>query len=128
MYLETIKQDFTDLELRGLEVGERFFWSWLPANGHSGGLLMGVRDNLFEVGNMDSSLYFVSLDVLYRPSKPKYTLIIIYGPADHSNSAEFLDEISGKIARCHLPTIMGETLTLSEAAKTKTIPISIGPG
>ncbi|KAK1608743.1 hypothetical protein QYE76_032416 [Lolium multiflorum] len=27
---ETVKQDFTDQELRSLEVGEKFFWSWLP--------------------------------------------------------------------------------------------------
>jgi exonuclease III len=33
---ETIKQDFTDLELRSLEVGEKFVCVWLPATGHSG--------------------------------------------------------------------------------------------
>jgi hypothetical protein len=27
---ETTKQDFTDQELRSLEVGEIFFWYWLP--------------------------------------------------------------------------------------------------
>ena len=38
---ETIKQDFTDFELQGLEVGENFYWCWLPAVGHSGGMLLG---------------------------------------------------------------------------------------
>jgi hypothetical protein len=47
---ETIKHDFTDAELASLEVGDKFFWSWLPANGQSGGMLLGVRDSLFEVG------------------------------------------------------------------------------
>ena len=40
---ETIKQDFTDVELQSLEIGEKFFWCWLPASGHSGGILLGLR-------------------------------------------------------------------------------------
>jgi exonuclease III len=47
---ETIKQDFTDAELRSLEIGDKFVWCWLPANGHSEGLLIGCRDSMFEVG------------------------------------------------------------------------------
>ena len=107
---ETIKQDFTDQELRGLEVGEKFFWSWLPAQGHSGGLLLGVRDSMFEVGSMARGAYFLSFEVLHRQSKLKYSLINIYGPVDHSKTVEFLDEISGKLARCHSLIIMGATL------------------
>jgi hypothetical protein len=33
---ETIKQDFTDQELRSLEVGEKFIWWWLPATDTQG--------------------------------------------------------------------------------------------
>jgi hypothetical protein len=40
---ERIKQDFTDAELRSLEVGEKFFWCWFSTNGHSGGMLIGVE-------------------------------------------------------------------------------------
>ena len=36
-FQETIKQYFTDLELGGMEVGERFFWSWLFEVGTQGG-------------------------------------------------------------------------------------------
>ena len=39
---ETIKQSFTDQELRNQESRDRFFWHWLLAVGHSGGLLLGV--------------------------------------------------------------------------------------
>jgi exonuclease III len=41
---ETIKLEFTTTELRSLRCGGQFAWSWLPANGHSGGLLLGFRD------------------------------------------------------------------------------------
>ena len=50
---ETIKQSFTDLELRGIDGNERFIWSWLAASGHSGGCLLGVRDSTLEVGSLD---------------------------------------------------------------------------
>lgn len=34
---ETIKQDFTDKELRELSGSRDFSWVWIPAKGHSGG-------------------------------------------------------------------------------------------
>jgi exonuclease III len=47
---ETIKQDFSAQELHWLEHGGQFNWNWVPATGHSGGLLLGFRDEFFEVG------------------------------------------------------------------------------
>lgn len=116
---ETIKDDFTDQELHGIEVGEKFFWSWLPANGHSGGLLMGVRDSLFEVGTIDRGPFFLSLAVLHRPSKRLLELVGIYGPADHSRTTGFLDEISHKIENCQLPMVMGGDFNLIRGSDDK---------
>ena len=50
---ETMRQDFTDQELRGLVNGESFHWHWRAANGRSGGMLLGVRDETLEVGAID---------------------------------------------------------------------------
>jgi hypothetical protein len=50
---ETIKQDFTDAEVLSLEIGDKFFWCWLPTNGHSGGMLKGIQDSVFEVAAVD---------------------------------------------------------------------------
>jgi hypothetical protein len=46
---ETIKQEFSTAELRSLECGSPFIWNWVPADGHSGGMLLGFRDESFEV-------------------------------------------------------------------------------
>ncbi|KAK1616897.1 hypothetical protein QYE76_022414 [Lolium multiflorum] len=116
---ETIKQDFTDAELASLEVGDKFFWSWLPANGQSGGMLLGVRDSLFEVGRMDRGQFFLSLSVLHRVSNRKLEIIGIYGPADHTRSRGFLDEITTKIVSCPLPILMGGDFNLIRAAEDK---------
>jgi exonuclease III len=116
---ETIKQDFTDQELRGLEVGERFFWSWLPANGHSGGVLIGFRDSVFEVGMVEIGSFFVSASVLRRADRMKLEIMGIYGPADHASSVRFLEEISNKVASSNLPIIMGGDFNLTHIPEDK---------
>ena len=46
---ETIKQSFTEGELTTLAAGKAFLWKWIPAKGHSGGILVGVKTDLIEV-------------------------------------------------------------------------------
>ena len=38
---ETIRRDFADWEMLALTPGSSFQWKWLPAMGHSGGILVG---------------------------------------------------------------------------------------
>jgi exonuclease III len=116
---ETIKQDFMDTELRSLEVGDKFFWLWLPANGHSGGMLVGARDSIFEVGAFDRGQFFLSLSILHRASNRILEVIGIYGPADHGRSRAFLDEISTKLEACNRPVLMGGDFNLIRAATDK---------
>jgi mRNA deadenylase 3'-5' endonuclease subunit Ccr4 len=61
---EMIKQDFTNQELRSLEVGGNFYLTWLPANSDSRGMLVGFHDNCFEVYNVDRGRYYISATVL----------------------------------------------------------------
>jgi hypothetical protein len=57
---ETIKQDFSTAELRSLECGHPFIWNWVPAEGHSGGLLLGFREESFEVGEWSKGTFLIS--------------------------------------------------------------------
>lgn len=41
--METIKQDFSAGLLRGLSGNKNMKWEWLPAMGHSGGILVGIN-------------------------------------------------------------------------------------
>jgi hypothetical protein len=107
------------LELRSLEVGEKFFWHWLPATGRSGGMLMGFRDSRFEIGNIDMGQYFLSVTALWRATNLKLEIMGIYGPADHSLSREFLDEITLKINRTVDLIIMGGDFNLIRSEEDK---------
>jgi hypothetical protein len=46
---ETIKQDFTDGELKEMAGNKAMVWHWTPAIGHSGGLAVGVNSDIFEI-------------------------------------------------------------------------------
>jgi exonuclease III len=116
---ETIKHDFTDQELRSLETGEKFIWCWLPATGHSGGMLLGFRDSAFEVGLIGTGRYYIMASVICRSDRARLDVIGIYGPADHTLSAGFLEEISNKVAAADAQLIVGGDFNLLRAAHDK---------
>jgi exonuclease III len=96
---ETLRQDFTDQELRSLVNGELFHWHWRSAVGRSGGMLMGIRDDVFEVGVIDQGSIFLSAILYHRESEFKFEMIGVYGPADHTRSIQFLVDLENKVQR-----------------------------
>ncbi|CAM0884540.1 unnamed protein product [Alopecurus aequalis] len=116
---ETIRQDFTDMELRSLEFGGQFGWNWLPANGHSGGLLLGFRDECFEVGEWKKGTFFLSAMLWQRNCKVKWCFMLVYGPADHSRTDEFLGELEHEVTNCDLPLVVEGDFNLIRGAGDK---------
>lgn len=39
----TIKESFSERELMAIIPGHDYRWNWIPAHGHSGGILVGVK-------------------------------------------------------------------------------------
>ncbi|XP_073360452.1 uncharacterized protein [Aegilops tauschii subsp. strangulata] len=118
---ETMRTDFTLAELERLS-SHLFAWHWLPSSGiagHSGGILLGVKDATFEVGSMDRGEFFVSMEVFERALNFKWEIIIVYGPADHSRSVSFLDELSRKVSAARFPVVVGGDFNLLRSAEDK---------
>jgi exonuclease III len=116
---ETIRQDFTAAELRGLECGGQFAWNWLPANGHSGGLLLGFRDETFEVGEWRKGVFFISAKILQRNINMIWCFMLVYGPADHGRTEEFLGELERAVAECQVPLVIAGDFNLIRSAGDK---------
>lgn len=57
---ETIKQDFPDLELKELAGNKDFCWFSVPAKGHSGGLIIGIKIDEFELEQSRNSSFFMA--------------------------------------------------------------------
>jgi exonuclease III len=102
---ETVKGSFLLHELEGLS-RHKFACHWRPATGHSGGILLGVKEETFEVEDMDHGDFFVSMAVTHKRSNLSWEIIIVYGPADHTRSRAFLDELRAKIDRCTTPVVV----------------------
>jgi len=58
---ESIKQNFTAREVTALGRGNSFTWNWVPSQGHSGGLLLGIDDEIFEVSDYQDCNHFRSI-------------------------------------------------------------------
>jgi exonuclease III len=103
---ETMRQDFTDQELRGLVNGELFHWHWHSAVGRSGGMLLGIRDDTLEVGVIDQGQFFLSASILHRNSGFEFDFIGVYGPADHGRSSQFLGDLETKVLSSSFPVVI----------------------
>jgi hypothetical protein len=89
-----------------------FGWRWLPSFGHSGGILVGAKLDVFDIIAFDVGLFFASLVVCPRQLNCLWEIIVVYGLADHSFSQPFLDKLSSKIASVNLPLIVGGDFNL----------------
>jgi hypothetical protein len=67
---ETIKQDFSNSELKEFAGNKDFCWFWVPAKGHSGGLIIGIKIDEFELEQSRNGSF--SLASLLRNRKTNY--------------------------------------------------------
>ncbi|XP_071678261.1 uncharacterized protein [Lolium perenne] len=116
---ETIKAEFSASELRSLEVGGQFAWDWVPAVGNSGGMLLGFRDEGFEVGQWKKGTFFISASIFQRSNKLKWCFFMVYGPADHRRTEEFLGELTQAVEEAPYPVVVGGDFNLIRAACEK---------
>ncbi|KAE8808995.1 hypothetical protein D1007_14421 [Hordeum vulgare] len=118
---ETIRQDFSMHDLQRLS-RDQFSWQWLPASGHSGGILFGAREDVFSVEDMNRGEFFVSMDVTDRRVHLNWEVIIVYGLADHGRSDEFLAELKNKVDRCTTLVVVAGDFNLIRWASDKSSP------
>jgi hypothetical protein len=85
------KQDFTEQELRSLEISEKYYWCWLAASVLSWGMLVNLRDSFFKVDSVDRGQYYISAGVLCGEANIKMEIMGIYGLTKHSRSHAFVE-------------------------------------
>ena len=116
-----MRTEFSLVELERLS-RHLFTWHWLPSSGvtgHSGGILLSVKDATFEVGGMDRGEFFVSMEIFERALNFKWEVVIVYGPADHRRSPAFLAELHLKISNSLLPVVVGGDFNLIRSPNEK---------
>jgi exonuclease III len=107
---ETIKQEFSVRELNWISSNCCFQWNWIPARGHSGGILLGVKEDSLEVENWENFNFAIKATVRNKFSNYRWVVLCVYGPAQHHQSASFLQELSEICERETLPVVLGVIL------------------
>ena len=84
----------------------------MPPHGHSGDLLLGTKKDAVDFVAFDHGIFWASTMVSHRSLNSLLEIMVVYGPADHSMSYIFLDELSNKIDSCQLPLLIGGDFNL----------------
>lgn len=120
---EMIKRHFDERELKALAPGGKFKWGWLAASGHSGGILLGVKEEVLEVEDWDSGDYYMGAQIRHRTTNIRWICLTVYGPAQHDRSGEFLEELGTKCKGSILPILIGGDFNLIRSEEDKNLGI-----
>jgi hypothetical protein len=80
--------------------------------GHSGGILLGVKEDSLEVENWENFNFAIKATVRNKFSNYRWVVLCVYGPAQHHQSASFLQELSEICERETLPVVLGGDFNL----------------
>jgi hypothetical protein len=108
---ETMREKNSINELNKVGGNKDFVSNWAAANGHSGGILLGIKQDLVEVGAFDDRTFFVSALLRSRKDGFNWEMVVVYGLAQHGKSEEFLEELAGKCSRTEVPMVTTSILT-----------------
>ncbi|PNT68276.1 hypothetical protein BRADI_3g38171v3, partial [Brachypodium distachyon] len=109
---ETIKAKFTHRELVSLGGSHSYHWAIKPTVGHSGGILIAARDDIFDCIGASQVEFFLSMVVRNKISKLQWEVMNVYGPVLHERKAEFLAEISDHVLTNDVPLVLGGDFNL----------------
>lgn len=60
---ETMIQDCEDKLLRKFDPNKDYIWTWIPSRGKLGGILVGVKLELYDVGSFRQGDYMLQLNL-----------------------------------------------------------------
>lgn len=105
--METIKQDFSAGLLRGLSGNKNMKWEWLPAMGHSGGILVGINIDKLSMLAVSKGDFHVKIELQDMQTNFCWDLIAVYGAAQNAHKDRFLTELANIIQKQMKPLVMG---------------------
>jgi exonuclease III len=116
---ESKKEDFTPLQLEVFDSNSCFRWNWLPANNTAGGILIGIREDLFDIVCCDLHTYSVSCLLRNKQDNSTWRLISVYGTAYDQYKVDFINELHNLLAGWTGPTLVGGDFNLIREASEK---------
>jgi hypothetical protein len=73
----------------------------------SGGMLLGVDLQMFDIGAIDEEDYYIKFCLCNKVDEFKWALVVVYGPAQDEHKESFLAELVNMCSHESLPLIIG---------------------
>jgi hypothetical protein len=74
-------------------------------------MLLGVNKDAFEVLEWHWGAFFIRADVLQLDNISRWSIFVVYGPADHHRSSDFLEELTTAVNACLFLLVVVEIST-----------------
>jgi exonuclease III len=103
---ETVMQDLSREELDSLTGGVKFDWHWLAARGLSGGIMLGMKEENFEVLGKEYGEYYVSMTLKQSSDGICWECIVVYGSSNHAFLELFLRDLDAKLCKTVLSVMI----------------------
>lgn len=80
--------------LRKFDSQQDYLGEWIPSKGRSGGILVGICLNKYDVGSFTKGEFMIQMNLWDKENKLKWNLIVVYGPAHDELKFDFLSELA----------------------------------
>jgi len=96
-----------DSLLRKFDMNQDYLWLWNAFKGKSGGILVGVLIERFDVGSFKQGDFMIQVNLWDKVNKVKWNLIVVYGAARDDLKVKFLAELSAFCSNNLDPVLIG---------------------
>lgn len=104
---ETMVKDCDEKLLKKFDSQQEYLWLYNSVIGRSGGILVGVKTDLYDVGSFQQGDFMLQMNLWDKINKIKWNLLIVYGAAHDEHKLEFLSELSFFCSRNSDPILIG---------------------
>ena len=100
------RRSFTSPFLKNLCSGKNYIWHVKEPKGRSGGILLGIDLEVFDIGAIDEGDYYVKFHLCNKNDSFKWALVVVYGPAQAEFKENFLTELVHMCSHEQLPMLI----------------------
>ena len=87
--------------------GRDFLWHVKEPRRRSGGILLGIDLNVYDIGAIDEGNHYVKFHLCTKMDGFKWALVVVYGPAQNNLKEQFLTELVNMCSHEKLPILVG---------------------
>jgi exonuclease III len=100
-------KDCDEKLLKKFDINQDYLWLYNSALGKFGGILCGVKKDLYDVGSFHQGKYMLQMNLWDKTKKIKWNFLVVYGSAHEEDKMDFLTELSSFCSKNREPIMIG---------------------